>query len=75
MDDYTFLQRLFGKSSRAVRLFLFNSTLLIMIGIWLSGFDNVHWSIYFVPAFYTFAAVLGICPGMNLWRIILNESE
>lgn len=75
MADKTFLQRLFGRASRSLRLFLFNSTLFIMIGVWLTGIDNVHWSIYIVPAFYTFAAVFGICPGINLWRIIMNDRE
>ena len=39
-------------ASRTMRLFMFNSSLFMLIGIWLSGFDNVHWFIYFVPAFF-----------------------
>lgn len=65
---------LFVKSGRAMRMFLFNSTLFILVGIWLSGFDNVHWFIYVIPAFYTFAFTVGICPGINLWRMIFKEN-
>lgn len=74
MAEKTFLQRLFGKSSGAVRLFLFNATLFIMLGVWLTGFDKVHWTIYIVPGFFTFAVVFGICPGINLWRIVMKEN-
>lgn len=74
MAEKTFLQRLFGKSSGAVRLFLFNATLFIMLGVWLTGFDKVHWTIYIVPGFFTFAFVFGICPGINLWRIVMKEN-
>ena len=75
MADKSFLQHLFGRSGKAMRMFLFNSTLFIMLGVWLTGFENVHWTIYIVPAFYTFAFVFGICPGINLWRIVMKENE
>ena len=65
---------LFARSGKAMRMFLFNSTVFLMIGIWLTGFDRVHWFIYVLPAFYTFAFVFGICPGINLWRILLKEN-
>lgn len=63
---------LFAKSSSGMRMFLFMSTLFIMAGIWLTGFENVHWFIYIVPAFFTFAWVFGICPGLNLWKKVFD---
>jgi len=57
-----------------MRMFLINSTLFIFAGIWLSGFDQVHWFIYVIPAIYSLSALFGICPGINLWRIILREN-
>ena len=66
--------RLFVKSGNAMRMFIINSTLFIFAGIWLSGFDQVHWFIYVIPAIYSLSALFGICPGINLWRIILREN-
>jgi len=65
--------RLFVKSGNAMRIFLINSALFILLGIWLTGFEQVHWFIYVIPGIYTISALFGICPGINLWRIILNE--
>lgn len=65
--------RLFVKSGNAMRVFLFNATLFMLIGIWLSGFDQVHWFMYVLPVIFTLSAVFGICPGINLWRIVLRE--
>jgi len=47
----------------------FASTVL-WIGIWLTGFNNVHWLLYVPPAVMSFAAVTSICPGMFLSRTI-----
>ena len=60
-------------ASAAMRLFMFNSSLVILIGIWLTGFNNVHWFIYFIPAFYLFAAVSGFCPGLVVPRLIFGR--
>ena len=65
--------RLFVKSGNAMRLFLINSVLFILAGIWLTGFDQVHWFIYVIPVIYTLSAAFGVCPGINLWRIVLGE--
>lgn len=65
--------RLIVRSGNAMRVFLINSTLFIMIGIGLTGFDQVHWFLYVIPVIFTLSASLGICPGINLWRIVLGE--
>lgn len=67
--------RLFVKSGNAMRLFLLNSTLFMLIGIWLSGFDQVHWFMYVLPVIFTLSATFGICPGVNLWRMVLGEDK
>ncbi|MCK5167688.1 MAG: hypothetical protein KAQ66_10215 [Rhodospirillaceae bacterium] len=38
------------------------------IGIWLSGYDAVHWLVYLPTVFMAFAAVTGICPGLIIWK-------
>jgi ABC-type polysaccharide/polyol phosphate export permease len=58
-------------ASYSVRLFLFNLAVIIMAGVWLSGFDRVHWFIYVVPLFLTAAAVTGFCPGLFISKKIL----
>ena len=67
--------RLFVKSGNAMRLFLLNSTLFMLLGIWLSGFDQVHWIMYVLPVIFILAATFGICPGVNLWRMVLGEDK
>lgn len=48
-------------------LFLFMAV-LISLGIWLTGFDKVHWLLYVPPVFLLFAAVTGICPGLIIFK-------
>jgi H+/gluconate symporter-like permease len=36
---------------------------LILAGIWLTGFNNVHWFLYLPVAALAFAGITGICPG------------
>lgn len=59
-------------ASNSVRLFLFNVAAINMIAIWLSGFNNVHWFSYGLPAFLTMAAVTGLCPGLFISKKVLG---
>jgi hypothetical protein len=43
-------------------------SVLILVGIWLTGFKAVHWFMYVPPAVLIFAGVTGICPGLMLFR-------
>ncbi|MEA3274573.1 MAG: hypothetical protein U9Q81_04610 [Pseudomonadota bacterium] len=67
--------RLFVKSGNAMRMFLINSTIFMMIGIWLTGFDQAHWFSYVLPGIFMLSATFGICPGINLWRMLLGEEK
>lgn len=60
-------------ASALMRLFMFNASLIILVGIWLTGFDVVHWSLYLVPVFFIFAAVTGLCLGLVIPRIIFER--
>ncbi len=62
------------KASKAVRYFFFNTAVIASIGIWLSGFNNVHWLLYALPGFFFFAAITGFCPGMIIAKKIFNET-
>jgi len=46
-------------------LFIFMSA-VISAGIWLSGYDHVHWLLYIPPVALLFAGITGICPGYLL---------
>ena len=46
-----------------------------MAGIWLTGFETVLWFSYVIPAILTTSAIFGICPGINLWRMVLGENN
>jgi len=52
----------------AQRMLFLSIAVLILAGIWLTGFNRVHWFLYLPPAFLAFAGVTGICPGLIFWR-------
>ena len=47
----------------AIRMLFLMMAGLILLGIWLTGFNVVHWVLYIPVAALIFAAVTGICPG------------
>jgi len=40
--------------------------IIILLGIYLTGFSNVHWFLYIPAAGLVFAAITGICPSQLL---------
>jgi hypothetical protein len=44
--------------------------LIIFIGIWLTGFNKVHWFLYVPVAFLVFSGATGISLGLKLWRLL-----
>ena len=60
-------------ASKVQRLFFFNLATFILVGLWLTGFDKVHWFIYAVPGFFLFAAAVGICPGLIMAQKIFGK--
>lgn len=67
--------RLFARAGAPLRIFLLNSAIFILIGVWLTGFDRVHWFIYVIPGIFVVASVFGVCPGLNLWRMVLGGKD
>jgi len=51
-------------ASKTQRIFFFNAFLVSITGVWLTGFSNVHWFAYVLPAGLLFAALSGLCLGM-----------
>ena len=54
--------------STAQRVHFISVALIVFIGIWLTGFDKVHWFLYIPVIALTFAGITGICPGLILWN-------
>ena len=55
-------------------LFLFISG-VILLGIWLTGFNKAHWVLYIPVVSLTFAGISGICPGLIFWRMFGFKDE
>jgi len=66
--------RLFARAGAPMRVFLMNAAVFMFVGIWLTGFDKVHWLIYVIPGVFAASSTFGVCPGLNLWRILLGRS-
>ena len=64
---------MFNKIPKALRLFFVIMASLIALGIFLTGYQNVHWFSYVPPIFLLFAAITGICPGMFVSKKIIGE--
>jgi hypothetical protein len=50
------------KASNAMRAWFAFYGAIIWLGIYLSGFANVHWLLYVPATGIAFAAITGICP-------------
>jgi hypothetical protein len=48
---------------------------VIMFGIFLTGFDKVHWLLYVPVAFLSFAGITGVCPGYVFWTKVGFRNE
>ncbi len=49
-------------------MLFFTFAIVISIGIWLTGYKNIHWFLYVPVAAMLFAGITGICPGLILWK-------
>jgi len=51
--------------SAAMRFYFVVVGSIVLLGIWLTGFDKAHWLLYVPVVFFYLAAVTGICPGLK----------
>jgi hypothetical protein len=61
-----------SNTSSVQRLTFLITSILAFIGIYLSGYDQVHWFLYVVPVVYLFSATTGFCPGIAVSRLLLR---
>lgn len=63
------------KIGSAMRFFFLVTGTIVWLGIWLTGFSNVHWLLYVPGVFFYFAVITGICPGLIIARLIFPDSK
>jgi ABC-type polysaccharide/polyol phosphate export permease len=52
----------------AQRMLFLTLAIVLGIGIWLSGWNQVHWLLYVPTVMLAFAGITGICPGLNILK-------
>ena len=52
----------------AQRMLFLTVAIVLWVGLWLTGFNNVHWLLYLPATLLAFAGITGICPGLVVWR-------
>ena len=52
----------------AQRMLFFTVAALLGGGIFLSGWQSVHWLLYVVTGMLVFAGTTGICPGLMVYQ-------
>ncbi len=52
----------------AQRMTQLSTGIVIGIGIWHTGFQNVSWVLYIPFGLLLFAGLTGICPGFFFWK-------
>lgn len=50
------------KASKSMRVWFAFMATVLWIGMYLTGFPNLHWLLYVPTGGFTFAAITGICP-------------
>jgi hypothetical protein len=59
----------------ALRMLFLSIAGMVLMGIWLTGFDKVHWFLYLPVVFLVFAGLTGICPGLIIWNKLGFKNE
>ncbi len=61
------------KIDGAMRFFLFFVSIIMAVGIWLTGYETVHWVLYIPLVFFLIAIVTGICPGIIVSKLLFGK--
>jgi len=63
------------RSSTPMRVFFLFASSFLWLGIWLTGFSQVHWVLYLPTAAFLFAALTGICPSLIISTYLFGKGE
>ncbi len=59
----------------ANRMLYLSFSLIMFIGVWLTGFGNSHWLLYVPIIFSLFAGITGFCFNLWLWKKLGFQEE
>lgn len=51
----------------ALRMVFLSIAGVVLLGIWLTGFDKAHWVLYVLVVLLALAGLTGVCPGLIFW--------
>lgn len=60
-------------ASRSLRCFFGFAAAILWTGLYLTGFDAVHWLLYLPASLFAFAAITGICPGLIVSKVLFGK--
>jgi len=63
------------KMAASMKAFFLFVGIILWAGIWLTGFETVHWLLYIPATFFLFSAITGICPGMILFKEVFRDNN
>ena len=63
------------KMDTPMKAFFLFVGLVLWMGIWLTGFQLVHWILYLPATFFLISAVTGVCPGMLFFNEVFNKKR
>lgn len=63
------------KASNEMKAWFVVFSVVIWIGIYLTGFEVVHWFLYIPAVMLIFAAVTGICPTQLMVFSLLKKKQ
>mgnify|MGYP001815281570 CR=1 FL=1 len=52
----------------ANRMLYLSFSLIMISGVWLTGFETVHWLLYVPIIFSSFAGISGFCVNLWFWK-------
>ena len=52
----------------ANRMVYLSFAAILLLGVWLSGFERVHWLLYVPIVFASFAGLSGFCVNLWFWK-------
>jgi len=52
----------------ANRMLYLSFSMIMLTGVWLTGFETVHWLLYIPIVFSAFAGISGFCVNLWFWK-------
>jgi len=62
------------KIGKSVRVFFTFISIIMWLGIWLTGFSQTHWLLYLPASLLLFSGLTGISPGLYLTKKFLKAN-